>query len=193
MIHDNEVKLTVFGFLYKITGWKLIGNATASTAAGYTFTRVLKSAFADVTEKDLLILALITSGMFLLYLVIYASDFVTGLQASRKEALDKGITKGWILSNKLYSSLWKLVGILLVLFILAVFSLFCLMVGLSFFYNVLLYCIAGFMFMVYMFDMHSIGENIKRKTGVKPKFFDFLESSVDIIQTGLKNKLKSLF
>ena len=130
----------------------------------------------------------------ILYILVSIADFYTGTRASAKEHLiSTGSPRGYMKSDKLWSSVWKFAGVILIASILTVFCLLFLLVGLTWLYDGFLFAIIAFYFVVISFDLHSIGENQLRRFGKKPSFYSFIDKVSVAIRTGLIEKASKLF
>lgn len=123
----------------------------------------------------------------LMYLLFWFTDFIWGLIASKHESKNN---PDWVESHKLYNSLGKLGGVLLVDMLLLMLVLFITIVGYEktalagLFIAVLLNVIMMF------YEFHSIGENIKRKTGSKPKYFEFIDRITKTLEEKIIRKIE---
>lgn len=125
---------------------------------------------------------------FLIYLTAYILDFITGIQAAKKLS---GGKPGYIKSAKLWSSIYKLVAILVIMFALSFFSLVFILVDVAFVSEFFIYAIAAVGLMAFFFDMHSVGENQKKIYGKKPKIFDWLDGISETINETIIQRIKN--
>lgn len=149
-----------------------------------------------VDPKDFLLPILAFGIATSVYVTATIMDFITGLRASKKEHLiSSGSHRGYIKSDKLWSSVWKFFGVILIGSILTVFDLLFVISGLNTLYEWFLFGIFGFYLVVISFDIHSIGENHFRMYGYKPGIFIFVDEISRIIKkefiVWIKNKFKS--
>lgn len=189
MIPTSQVTTIAFGFIKKTFTFHHGALFVPAITISPVFSEVVNKIFSNVNHKDLAIPILCAGVGIVVYFVIYTTDFITGLIAAKHEAKS---APGYIKSDKLWSSFWKLFGVLLVLMFLIVFCLLFAVIENNFFYNAFLYGIVGLMIMVSLFDLHSIGENHKRRYGKKPALFNFLDRVTKAIDEKIMQKITSL-
>ncbi|SOC79813.1 Bacteriophage holin family protein [Salinimicrobium sediminis] len=189
MIPTSQVAAIALGFIKKTFTFHNGALIVPAVTVSPVFPELIDKIMANTTHKDLAIPVLSAGVGLLCYLVIFGTDFITGLRASKFEA--KG-APGYIKSDKLWSSFWKLFGVLLVLMFLIMFCLLFAFIDNDFFYSAFLYGIVGLMIMVCLFDLHSIGENHKRRYGTKPPHYEFLDRVIKKIDEKIMQKITSL-
>ncbi|HET8885244.1 MAG TPA: hypothetical protein VFM70_02720 [Salinimicrobium sp.] len=147
-----------------------------------------KTITEGVSTRDWMMPFVVSGISLLVYLLVFAFDFYTGMRASKKEAADKGILKGWVESGKLWSSVIKFAMVNLVMFILCSFAfIFALMD--SIFYSVWMWLIPFFFIGVIRFDLHSINENHFRATGSRFSFLSFIDSALKSVNEKIFKKI----
>ena len=189
MIPTSQVTAIALGFIKKTFTFHNGALLVPAVTAGPILPELVEKILGGTTHKDLAMPILCAGVGLVCYFLIYTSDFITGLIAAKHEA--KG-APGYIKSDKLWSSFWKLFGVLLVLFFLVMFCLLFAVVDNSFLYNIFLYGIVAVMVMVSLFDLHSIGENHKRRYGKKPALFEFLDRVTKAIDEKIMQKITSI-
>ncbi len=150
----------------------------------------IKEIFIGVATKDYALPFVVAAVCLMLYFTVFVMDFITGLRASRFEAENKS---NYIKSEKLWSSIWKISVIFLMVFLLTIFSVIFAVLELEIFQSIFTYSIAIIAIMASLFDIHSIGENHQRRFGKKPTIFAFLDNASNAINEGIMKKLKGLF
>lgn len=144
--------------------------------------------------RDLVMPLTLFALLMLAYVIVSMVDFYTGISASKKEhIISTGSPRGYIQSDKLWSSVWKFLGVLLIASILTLFTLVFAIMSMSSLYNVFLMGIVFFYLSVILFDLHSIGENQFRRYGHKPKIYVLLDRASTVIQDGFLKKIGKLF
>ena len=144
--------------------------------------------------RDLVMPLTLFAVLMLAYVVVSMADFYTGISASKKEhIISTGSHRGYIKSDKLWSSIWKFLGVLLIASILTLFTLIFAVMSMSTLYNIFLMGIVFFYLSVILFDLHSIGENQLRRYGHKPKIYVLLDRVSVAIQDGFIKKISKLF
>lgn len=189
MVPTSQLTSITLGFLKKAFSFHNSALVIPAITGGPLFSELIEKILGNTTHKDLAMPVLCAGVGLLCYLLIYISDFITGLIAAKHEA--RG-APGYIKSDKLWSSFWKLFGVLLVLLFLIIFCLMFAVMDISWLYNAFLYGIVAILIMVSLFDLHSIGENHKRRYGKKPALFEFLDRITKKIDEKIMQKITSL-
>lgn len=186
------IKLTL---LYKIVSAPTILKALAlkkgslillSIPVSIGFVGALKKIVEDVDQKDLVLPIIAIAGCIVLYFTFFAVDFAWGMVASKEES--KG-NKDWIESNKLYSSIGKIGGVLLIDFVMLSIILFLIVIGFVSVSIGMLVIAVLLNVVAMMYEFHSIGENIKRKTGEKPKYFMLFDRITILLENKIISKI----
>ena len=197
MIQNTQIPNVLLTFLKKVFTYDNGALALLSTAGGSAISELFKIIFYGVNNRDIILPLFFASGTFILYWILFVGDFLTGIRASRYEAKIEGATdnvnSSFIQSTKLWRSFWKFFGVAAMLFILTGFCLMLVIFSNGFFYNVFLIAIPSVMLMVILFEFHSIGENIKRRFGYKPSYFEFFDKLSKAIEQGIITKIGNWF
>jgi hypothetical protein len=192
MLQNTQIPSVIMVFLKKAISYDNGALALLSVSVGTVFAEIFKVIFHGVNQRDLYLPLFFASGSFVLYVIMFMGDFLTGIVASRHESSLEG-RDDYIMSSKLWRSFWKFFGVMAILFIITGFCLMLVLFDNHFFYNVFLISIPSIMLMVILFEFHSIGENIKRRFGYKPTYFEFFDKLSKSIETGIINKVGSWF
>ncbi|TXE18608.1 hypothetical protein ES692_06075 [Psychroserpens burtonensis] len=150
----------------------------------------LKQMVKDVVLFDLILPVISIAMCLCIYFVFWLTDFFWGLIAAKHE--NNNDNPDWIQSDKLYSSLGKIGGILLMNVLLLPLILFLLITNfetISFFVLIITVLIN---LLSILYEVHSIGENIKRKTGKKPAMYTFFEQFTSLLESTIIKKIRSL-
>lgn len=138
------------------------------------FTRTFAIVFADVPMKTVWMPFVVASVALFSYFVVFIMDFVTGVNASKREA----VRNGEIFhpnSSKLWSSFWKIFVINVLICFQIPFSLVFGAMGWDSVHTIFLFVMILISIAASLFDLISIGENYKRSYGRKPKLFELIE------------------
>lgn len=189
MIQTSQLTAVTLGSIKKTFTFHNGALIVPAITAGPLIPELMETILGNTSHKDLAMPVLCAGVGLVCYFFIYGFDFITGLRAARFEAKGK---PGYIKSDKLWSSFWKLFGVLLVLMFLIVFCLLFAVLQMDWFYSIFLYSIVVVMIMVSLFDLHSIGENHKRRYGKKPPLFDFLDRVTKAIDEKIMTKIKNI-
>lgn len=180
----------IFGIITKAVKFENGAFLVAGAAAGAPFTEFLQLLFLGIQTKTWAMPFVIAAISFVIYLLAYVLDFITGLRAAKFEA--KG-NPDYIKSDKLWSSIYKLLAIQIIMFGLCFFALVFALLEVGWVYNFFLYAIAAVGFMAFLFDMHSVGENHKRRFKTKPALFEWLDDRAKDINEAFSSKIKNIF
>ena len=149
-----------------------------------------QSLFKNVQMYNLVLpIASITAcvGVYGLFWVV---DFLTGLAASRFEQKND---PDWVKSDKLYSSFGKIGGVLLLDTLLIVIIIFLTVIAFEKSAFGLLLISVSINILAILFEFQSIGENIKRRTNSKPRYFTFFDKLTNLLEEIILKKFKSIF
>lgn len=149
--------------------------------------------FENVPNKELAMPAFLLGVCLAAFFIVTIWDFFTGISASKKEhIISTGSRRGYIKSNKLWSTIWKIQGVIMIGALLTLFTYIFLANDFNTTASVLKAGIPIFYIIVILFEIHSIGENHLRMYGKKPKYFDFMDDVVEAIKKGVIDKIRKL-
>lgn len=180
----------IFGMITKAATFQ---NGSLAILAGFAappLTEFIDLIMGDTPLRDILMPFVIAAISFIIYLLAYGLDFWSGIKAAKAEANGK---PGYIKSDKLWSSIYKLVAILIIMFALCVFAFVFAILDVNLIYKFFLYSIAAVGIMAFLFDMHSVGENYKGRFKSKPRLFEWLDDRTKDINEAFASKIKNLF
>jgi len=156
---------------------------------------ILLKIFSEDIVQSLALVFMMFAALTLTYIMISVFDFVTGLSASKKEwtIISAGSPRGYIKSDKLWSSVWKFMAVMVIGSILTVFAMLFVFMEIDWLYDAFLLLLVFFYFTVITFDIHSIGENQERRFGKKPEFFNELEEASKMIKNLFRLRFRKVF
>lgn len=156
--------------------------------------QVFLSIFSEDIIKGLILNCLIFIAGMGLYTIVFAFDFITGMRASRREHLiSAGTTKGYVRSDKLWSSVWKFFAVIVITTILTSFSSILVLIDQNTLHQGGMLLTLFFFIMVISFDLHSVGENQERLFGKKPQFYVMLDGFFQKMGDLVMLRIKKLF
>lgn len=182
-------------FLWKIVSFKKGALSLLSFSLAMPLTFWFETLTKDTDLKHLLIpIVLMVVGTIMFCLVCLA-DLITGLKASKYKSLMKykDPNKPYVKSYKLYRTLWKLLGVSLLSFLLAVTSIMIEIMGLTWVYVISISLQGTVWLLSCGFEIHSIGENHQKIYGYKPKIFKFWDNILNLFERKITNKIDSSF
>lgn len=147
----------------------------------------IKMIFEGITQKDMFMPLIISSICFIIFIMVYIIDTISGIAASKKESKDGKYIK----SGLLWSSIWKVVGISVINIFLLSFTYMFLLLDYNALHYVFLGLVPMFMLLATSYEIHSIGENIERMYGKKPHYFNFIEKLAEVLEKNIFNKLRN--
>lgn len=156
--------------------------------------RIFLSIFSEDIVKGLILNCLIFIAGLGLYSLVFVFDFITGMRASKKEHLISAkTTKGYVKSDKLWSSVWKFFAVIVITTILTSFSSILVLIDQKTLHQGGMLLTLFFFIMVISFDLHSVGENQERLFGKKPQFYVMLDGFFQKMGDLVMLRVKKLF
>ena len=137
----------------------------------------------DTEIKYIILPAVVSIVGFAFFFLFILLDFVTGVYASsvvnsRKENPEKNIIK----SYKLWRTIWKMGGVMLICSLLGVLTIFTEIIDSQYFYYFFLWSQTMVWVLACLFEFHSVGENIEKFSGSKPEIFSYLDRVLETLQ-----------
>jgi hypothetical protein len=181
--------------LHKILGLSFFAKAITykngslllfSIPFSFGFTSGFKRIFKNANASDLELPILSIVCCIVLYLIFWAFDFISGLIASKYESKSN---PDWVESDKLYLSFGKIGGVILVDALLVFITSFLIALGYVRVSSGVLLIGVLLNILAMSYELHSIGENIKRRSGTKPKFLSFFDKIISLLEKGIIKKI----
>ena len=186
--------MTVFSVIRKAFRYESGALILAGMIPGYGLRELLEVVFSDVDMKSFAMPIISFGILIILYIMISLADFWTGTRASRKEhIISSGSVRGYIKSDKLWSSIWKFMAVIFIGFSLMTVCLLFVLIGVEWLHNFFQWLEIIFFIVVIGFDIHSIGENQLRRFGRKPAFYDFIDELMAGLRKGVIDKVAKIF
>ncbi len=183
----------IFDLVKKAFSYQSGALALIAAPIGTGVKRLLQLIFENVPEKEFVMPALLFGVCFIAFIAVTAYDFFTGISASKKEhMISTGSPRGYIKSDKLWSSIWKLQGVIMIAGLITLFTYIFMAVGYETTAGIFQAGIPIFFIVVILFDVHSIGENHLRRYGKKPKHYEFIDNVAKVFREGIIDKIKKL-
>lgn len=183
-----ETPKAILYFFTKLYSYVSFGLLSVSIVVATGINDFFELIFKDVPEKEIIMPLTIAGITFLGFMITFTIDFLTGIVASKTESAQKSFIK----SSRLWSSVWKLLGVCAILLFLLLFHYIFIIINIGFVSAVFEVVIPGFMIIVILYEIHSIGENIERRYGKKPKYFNFFEKLANVFEKAVLNKIQKL-
>ena len=165
-------------------------SAATSTSIVYYLDAILQG-----TETKRLALPIFVHifGFIFFFLFVFF-DLFTGLHAAKYlNTISAHPQKNFIKSYKLYRTLWKVLGVLLLNTMITTLCLFTEIIGGEYSYYFTLWALVTVWLMASGFEFHSIGENIEKRMGNKPEIFGFFDAILTVVQKKAIGKVEQVF
>lgn len=185
---------TAFITLYKLFTFKNGGLTIVSLAVSGSTTYYLKALLNGTDIKNLIIPVLILVIGLFMYLVFLLADMHTGIRVAKHISFVKyGDNRPYTKSYKLYRTLWKLLGVLLLSILLMVTSIMTEIMGMNWVYKTMITFQGAVWLLACGFEVHSIGENHLKRYGYKPKIFMFFDRILTLFENNIAKRVDDSF
>ena len=176
---------TAFAFIIKIFTFKNGSGFILSSFLSFFITISTSELFTAVLKntevKNLVLPIFVEVGGFTLYFLFNIADFGAGLWFAISNA-QKTKTNGFFEKDKLYKTLWKMLGVLLLTILIMFISILSEIIGASYSYKFFVFALALVLTLACLYEFRSIGKNIEKRTGSKPDIFFFMDKILNAIQ-----------
>lgn len=181
--------------LYKMFVFKKGSLTVMSVFLSFTATQIFKKIFDGTDTRNLIIPVLVFCVGFILYFFFLCADLHTGLQVAKYKSYvrNKGQSVPYVKSYKLYRTLWKLLGVVLISVLMLVTVIMIEIIHVDFLYKVFLIIQSATWFLACGFEAHSIGENHLKRYGYKPKIFVFFDKILNMFERKIISKVDESF
>lgn len=183
MIINTEIPSAILHYISKIFTLELL-PALLSVPLAISTPNIFKVIFEGTEHRDLYVIASVFFVCFMLFCFVFIVDFITGVKASKFIA-KKQNRKSYVTSKRLWSSFWKVAAFFVISFPLFVFVFVFLILEMNTIKYILLSISVLFMMLATFVEIYSIGENLEKIYGNKPKYFAYFDK--------ISNALESLF
>ena len=185
---------TAFAFLGKIFGFKKGALSLMSAATSTSIVYYLDTILQGTETKRLVLPIFVHIFGFIFFFLFVLLDLFTGLQKAKYlNTISERPQKNFVKSYKLYRTLWKVLGVLLLNTMITTLCLFTEIIDGEYSYYFTLWSLVTVWLMASGFEFHSIGENIEERTGNKPEIFGFFDKILEIIQRKAIAKVEQVF
>lgn len=186
---------TIARMLYKMAIFKKGSLSILSFSLSIGVYEVWKKLMIGVNVRDLFLPILIFCVGFILYFIFLCADLHTGLQVAKYQSYirNKGKRVDYVKSYKLYRTLWKLLGVTLMGSLLMITTLILILISYDFLQKTVLLISLTVWILAAGFELHSIGENHKKRYGYKPRIFRFFDIILNSFEKKVINKVDESF
>ena len=186
---------TAFAFIIKIFTFKNGSGLILSSFLSFFITISTSELFTAVLKntefKNLVVPIVVQISGFTVFFLFVILDFVTGISFAIYEARKKG-KKNYFETERLYRTIWKMLGVLLLTTLVALLVLFTEIIKSSYAYNFTIWALVVVWVLASLFEFHSVGKNIEKRTGSKPEIFGFMDKILDAIQRRALKKIDTV-
>lgn len=188
LLHDT----TAFAFLVNIFTFKkgsgfllsLLLSIPITISTNEIFTAILK----NTEVKNLVVPVFIEGAGFTLYFLFNLADFGAGIWFAISNAKKHNL-KEFFDGEKLYKTMWKMLGVLLLTILIMFIAIISEIIGATYANNFFNFALIIVLTLGCLYEFRSIGKNIEKRTGSKPEIFGFMDKVLDKIQ---KRTLKEI-
>ena len=186
---------TVFSFFWKIITFKngssLILSSIISSVFMLTANPIFDTLLKNTEFKNLVVPIVVQISGFTVFFLFVILDFLTGISFAIYDARKKG-KKNYFETKRLYRTIWKMLGVLLLTTLVALLVLFTEIIKSSYAYNFTIWALVVIWVLASLFEFHSVGKNIEKRTGSKPEIFVFMDKILDAIQRRALRKIDTV-
>ena len=133
----------------------------------------------QMTEMS--VLGFSMSTLMLIFAVVIF-DFITGIAASKYEGQKLKSSKG-------LKTVYKLISYFLTMWAIAMLEEMCTNKQIPYASALLDYFRIGLFSLAFLWEFYSIGENIERRTGSKPRLFSFLDKITNLLEKKINDRI----
>ena len=176
---------TVFASLVNIFTFKngsgLILSVLLSVPLSFTTNKMFEAVLKNTEMKNLVVPIFVEIAGFTLYFLFNLADFGAGIWFAISHAKRHNL-KDFFENEKLYKTLWKMLGVLLLTILIMFIAILSEIIGVSYAYEFFIFALTLVLTLACLYEFRSIGKNIEKRTGSKPEIFGFMDKVLDRIQ-----------
>ena len=174
---------SAFTFLLKAIVYKNEALVVLSSGASLGLTYYIDKLLIDTEIKYIILPMVVSIVGFAFFFLFILLDFGTGIYASSVvNARKENPEKNYIKSYKLWRTIWKVAGVVLICALLGVLTIFTEIIDSTYFYYFFLGSQTMIWLLACLFEFHSVGENIEKFSGSKPDIFGYLDKILEMLQ-----------
>lgn len=181
------VKFLINLFTFK-KGSGLILSFFISLPLTISTNKIFLTVIENTEVKNLIVPIFVEVAGFTLYFLFNLADFGAGIWFAISHAKRYNL-KNFFENEKLYKTLWKMLGVLLLTILIMFIAILSEIIGASYAYKFLIFALTLVLTLACLYEFRSIGKNIEKRTGSKPEIFFFMDKVLNAIQ---KRTLKEI-
>lgn len=183
-MHQNFLIIAV-GYIWNVLSFKKGSALILSTFISLFMTISTNGIFEAVLKntdiKNIIVPIFVEIAGFTLYFLFNIADFGAGIWFAISHAKKYNL-KVFFESEKLYKTLWKMLGVLLLTILIMFIAILSEIIGASYAYKFFIFALTLVLTLASLYEFRSIGKNIEKRTGSKPEIFGFMDKVLDRIQ-----------
>lgn len=144
-------------------------------------TEIFGAVLKNTDVKNLVVPIFVEVAGFTLYFLFNLADFGAGIWFAISHAKKHNL-KDFFDGEKLYKTLWKMLGVLLLTILIMFIAILSEIIGASYAYKFFIFALTLVLTLACLYEFRSIGKNIEKRTGSKPEIFGFMDKVLDKIQ-----------
>lgn len=185
---------TAFNFLIKLFSFKneasLILTSFLSLGLTFSTNEIFGAVLKNTDLKHLIVPLFVEIGGFTIYFLFNIVDFCAGLWFAVYNAKKMSL-QTYFEQEKLYKTLWKMLGVLLLSMLLCFIAVLSEILGAVYSYKFFTFAIIFVLSLASLWEFQSIGKNIEKRTGSKPEIFGFMDRVLIAIQKRALKKIEN--
>lgn len=184
----------IFSFISETTAFAFILNIfTFKKGAGFLLslflsipltistTEIFGTVLKNTEVKNLVVPIFVEVAGFTLYFLFNLADFGAGIWFAISHAKRYNL-KNFFENEKLYKTLWKMLGVLLLTILIMFIAILSEIIGATYAHKFFIFALTLVLTLACLYEFRSIGKNIEKRTGSKPEIFGFMDKVLDRIQ-----------
>ena len=174
------VKFLINLFTFK-KGSGLILSFLISLPLTISTNKIFLTVIENTEVKNLIVPIFVEVAGFTLYFLFNLTDFGAGIWFAISHAKKYNL-KNFFENEKLYKTLWKMLGVLLLTILIMFIAILSEIIGASYAYKFFIFALTLVLTLACLYEFRSIGKNIEKRTGSKPEIFGFMDKVLNAIQ-----------
>lgn len=179
-------KIIALSIFVKASLYKKGSLLALSTPLSLGTYEIFSKLVEEASYKDIVLPLVCSAVCIIVYFIFFIMDLIMGLIASKHESENN---PDWVRSEKLYTSLGKIGGVLLINIIFLGINLFLVALDFTATAKIITILMVAINVLASLYEFHSIGENIKRKSSYKPKIFGFFDRVTNVLESKIMSRI----
>lgn len=174
-----------------LTKAAMASTTSAIVVGGLRFTQLFSDFTQEVRVQDLAWVVVLQLGCFMLYACFTFVNLATGLWAAKYEnCKSANPKKTYIQIEKLWRTIWKSLGVILLTLTISFLAMMVSTAGFNGSFWLAMWFLIAFWLLANSYEFYSIGQNIERRFGYKPRIFAFWDNATQIFEKKITDKIE---